>query len=118
MSWSYSQSSGRLSYQGRHIATGYSGCKQGRNNPELQHRAFLGPIPQGRYRIAAPRDSAQTGPFVLELSPVDHDALGRDDFQIHGDNISHDASTGCIILSEQARRQMAASNDSLLIVVA
>ncbi len=40
----------------------------------------------------------------------------RTDFRIHGDNVNHDASRGCIILGPAIRRHIAASGDHDLTV--
>jgi hypothetical protein len=53
----------------------------------------------------------------MRLTPVGHDAFGRDGFLIHGDNLTHDASTGCIILPPEIRDMIAASEDRDLEVV-
>ncbi len=53
----------------------------------------------------------------MNLDPVGHDALGRTDFRIHGDNVNHDASHGCIILGPLIRRAIADSADKVLEVV-
>ncbi len=117
MSWIYSQSTGQLTHNDDYVATGYSGSLKNRNDPTKQHQEFDGPIPRGHYTIAAPRDSENTGAYVLELTPIDHDAKGRDDFQIHGDNDSNNASTGCIILELKTRQHIVSSGDNELIVI-
>jgi hypothetical protein len=118
MAWIYSQSSGQLTRNGQRIAAGYSGAGVGRNNPAEQAVRNVGPIPQGRYSIGPEFDAPVQGPCTMRLTPEGHDALGRDGFLIHGDNAAHDASTGCIILPPQARRQIAASDDRVIQVVA
>ena len=57
------------------------------------------------------------GPMVMSLTPVDHFAYFRDHFLIHGDNASHNASEGCIILGPAARKRIMDSGDRELIVV-
>jgi len=83
----------------------------GRDNPAEQAVPNVGPIPQGRYSISAPFETVKQGPCVMRLTPVGHDALGRDGFLIHGDNLTHDASTGCIVLPPETREAIAASPD-------
>jgi hypothetical protein len=117
MPWNYSQSTGTLTRDGQFIAAGYSGAGIGRNNPAEQAVRDVGPIPQGRYNIGPPFDALVQGPCVMRLTPVGHDALGRDGFLIHGDNLTHDASTGCIILPPEVRETIAASEDRDLEVV-
>ena len=118
MPWIYSQSSGQLTRDGELIATGYSGAGSGRNNPAEQAVRNVGPIPQGRYLIGPEFDAPVRGPYTMRLSPQGQDALGRDGFLIHGDNAAHDASTGCVILPCDARREIASSGDRDLLVVA
>lgn len=109
--WRYDQSSGVLTHRGVFVARGYAGRGAGRNNPALDGVKGVGPIPAGRYRIGRARTSARTGPVVMDLTPIGHDAEGRSAFQIHGDNASGDASSGCIILPRPVRERIAASPD-------
>jgi Protein of unknown function (DUF2778) len=118
MAWIYSQSSGQLTRDGEPVACGYSGAGSGRNNPAEQAVTNVGPIPQGRYTIGPEFDAPVQGPCTMRLSPQGHDALGRRGFLIHGDNIAHDASTGCVILPPEIRREIAASPDRDFEVVA
>lgn len=114
MAWTYSQSSGELIHDGEMVATGYSGTGAGRNNPAEQAVPNVGPIPQGRYKIGPEFEAPVQGPCTMRLTPDGHDALGRGGFLIHGDNSTHDASTGCIILPFECRQQIAASEDRQL----
>jgi hypothetical protein len=118
MSWTYQQSTGQLSQNGLLIAKGYSGFGKFKNDPAAQHRISLGPIPQGKYIIGPLRTSKNTGPFVMDLTPVGHNALGRSAFQIHGDNQTGTASHGCIILDRPTRLRIGRSKDAELIVIA
>ena len=118
MPWNYSQSTGTLTRDGQFIAAGYSGAGIGRNNPAEQAVRDVGPIPQGRYNIGPHFDAVVQGPCVMRLTPVGHDALGRDGFLIHGDNLTHEASTGCIVLPPEIRETIAASEDRDLEVAA
>lgn len=119
--WTWDQSEGALYLDGRKVAVGYSGRNtaqvRGRNNPQVENLRGIGPIPAGKYTIGAPRTSKQTGPFVLDLKPLGHDALGRSAFQIHGDNAAGDASSGCIILPRAVRETIAASGLRMIEVV-
>jgi hypothetical protein len=121
MPWTYSQSTGQLRHNGRLIATGYSGAghnaASGRNNPALQGVRDVGPIPQGLYAIGRPYRHARLGPHVMNLDPVGHDALGRTDFRIHGNNPTNDASQGCIILNRPVRQRISRSGDGQLLVI-
>lgn len=118
--WTYAQRTGHLFHEGAWKATGYSGHAEGRDNPELQDRHDVGPIPQGAWRIAdlIPQ-TATHGPYVLRLVPhADTLTFGRSGFLAHGDSQSHDASRGCIILDRVTRQLMWTSNDHELLVVA
>ncbi len=94
---------------------------RGKNNPAMQDRPNVGPIPQGRYGVGDPRDSAQVGPYALPLDPLPGTTtFGRSAFMIHGDSIVHPgmASHGCIILLRDARHKIAESGDRELRVAA
>ncbi len=117
MTWQYSQSTGVLTHNGNYVATGYAGAGNARNNPSMEGIANSGPIPTGRYHIGQPRHSNQTGPHILPLTPIGHNALGRHSFQIHGDNRTNDASTGCIIMPRSIRDRISSSQDNILEVV-
>jgi hypothetical protein len=83
----------------------------------MENIANVGPIPQGQWNIGGMVNSAQTGPNVLPLTPVGHNAFGRTAFQIHGNNATNNASTGCIIMPPAIRQQIANSADHVLNVV-
>jgi hypothetical protein len=121
MPWTYSQSTGQLHRDGAIVGTGYSGAgtttATGRNNGAMQAVANAGPIPTGQYAISGLHNSAQTGPNVMDLTPVGHNAFGRTSFQIHGNNAANNASHGCIILPPAVRLQIGNSGDTVLNVV-
>lgn len=116
----YKQSTGLLSGNGLQF-TGYSGFKEGKNNPSLQDRPSVGPIPQGRWIIQGPPfDTSTHGPFVMRLLPEEGtNTFGRSGFLIHGDSIIHPgmASLGCIILPRTIREAVWHSEDRDLIVI-
>jgi len=114
--FTYSQTSGMLDHDGALAGTGYSGHAEGRNNPAMQSVHNIGPIPQGLYAIGPPFDTATHGPHVMALTPVGHDALGRSGFLMHGDNVKHDASEGCIIMLRTVRDLVSNSGDKQLTV--
>lgn len=104
----YSQSSGRLTWDGALIGTGYSGKGAGLNNPAMQTIRNIGPIPQGLYDITGPFYTDSHGPYVFRLTPLgDTDTFTRSAFLIHGDEIEHVgehlASEGCIIQDRTTR---------------
>lgn len=121
MPWTYSQSTGELRQDGALTGTGYSGAgltaATGRNNPAMEAIENVGPIPQGLYTIGPIHNSTNTGPNVLNLTPNGHDALGRTDFQIHGNNATNDASHGCVIMPPTVRTTVSNSGDDQLTVI-
>jgi hypothetical protein len=121
MTWTWSQSTGELRFAGRVVARGYSGAghtrAEGRNNPDMEAVQAKGPIPRGLWRIGRAYKHDNLGPICMNLDPVDHDALGRTLFRIHGNNRADDASHGCIILDRPTRTMIAMSADRLLEVV-
>lgn len=126
MTWQWDQSAGELRRDGKLISRGYSGAGRGKNNPSLQGVQGVGPIPAGRWKIGAPYNSANVGPYVLPLDAVDarpgddkHAPTGRSAFRIHGDSIKAPgtASRGCIILPRAIRELIWKSGDRDLEVV-
>ncbi len=116
--FNYAQTTGLLDQDGAPVGMGYSGHAEGRNNPAMQAIHNVGPIPQGLYAIGPAFDTDTHGPHVMALTPVGHDALGRSGFLMHGDNIRHDASQGCIIMLRTVRDLVSNSVDKQLTVVA
>ena len=98
--YTYHQSTGVLDRDGAVILTGYAGHGDGVNNPAMQDRHDIGPLPQGRYTMIALLDSPHTGLATIILDPDPGNRMfGRSGFRIHGDNAAanHTASDGCII---------------------
>jgi len=118
--WKFEQESGAIIRpDGRLMATGYSGrVPDGKNQPDKQCVRNVGPIPRGWYIIEEPR-SKPTKPFFMPLTPSQGtNTCGRSAFQIHGDNTSHTASTGCIVVSPRSfREEIWNSGDHILRVV-
>ena len=116
--WTYHQGTGNLDHDGTPVATGYSGAGEGKNAPEFEATHNVGPIPRGGYTIGTPHDTTTHGPFVMALTPVEgNDCCGRSGFLMHGDNTSHTASHGCVIMPRPVREQVFASGDTALEVV-
>ncbi|EMI55320.1 tlde1 domain-containing protein [Rhodopirellula sallentina] len=115
----YDQSSGELKRNKIVWAKGYSGAGAAKNDPSQESVKNKGPIPAGKWKIAAPIDSKKTGKFVLPLTPEGHTAHGRTAFQIHGDSVKNPgtASSGCVILPRHIREHIAASGEKTLSVV-
>ena len=100
----YSQSDGEINVNGNFEGYGYSGCGGGRNNPDAEKLHNSGPIPRGLWIIGPMRDGGHLGPFVFDLTPMpETETFGRSLFRIHGDNITHNASLGCIIAGRAIR---------------
>jgi hypothetical protein len=121
MSWIYHQKTGQIFDGATLIGVGYSGFGEGLNNPGMEGVKSIGPIPAGQWRIIRWDDHhGDKGPVVAVLQPVDHDAHGRTDFLIHGDNSlgNHSASHGCIIAGPAIRSAWRKSGDLALEVVA
>ena len=122
MVWKWDQSAGELSQDGKFICKGYSGLDVGKNNPALQDKIGMGPIPQGYWKINAPVDRPATvGPYAMALEPLPGtDTYGRSAFMIHGDSVKApgQASHGCVILPRNVREMIWKSGDHLLEVVA
>jgi len=102
----YEQSTGKLwdSAGGILLANCYSGFSVGKNNPDLQDKVGLGPIPTGWYTIDDTVENVEKsgphGKYVLRLHPDPKNEMhGRSGFLIHGDSIKSPgtASHGCII---------------------
>lgn len=69
--WTYVQLGGRLiDAGGQLIAVGYGGSPAGKNNPQVQSVADVGPIPHGNNTIRPPHDTPEHGPYVLSLTPA------------------------------------------------
>lgn len=120
--WTYEQTTGWLfSQSGTHMepGPGYSGAPEARNDPAKQNLHGIGPIPIGRYKIAAMVAESSHGPYALVLIPDPaNEMFGRSGFLIHGDNIHlpGTASHGCIIQSRPVREAVWTSGDHELMV--
>jgi hypothetical protein len=115
--WTYFQSSGELRHDGETVGFGYSGYSTGRNNPDLESEADIGPIPRGHYTILPAYNDPGKGPCVMRL--MAHDPIyDRSGFEIHGDSGQHPgaASHGCIVLGHNVRERVALSLDRDLTV--
>lgn len=118
MSWIYNQANGSLSNTGFLIGSGYSGKGVGKNNPTMEDIPEVGPIPRGRYIIGDAFTHPHAGPVCMRLEPDAGDTMfGRSGFMMHGDNTTHTASEGCIIMPRDVREKIAASSDRELIVL-
>ena len=125
MTWTYQQSTGRLTApDGVYEGSGYSGFEVGLNNPAMQSDPDVGPIPRGTWNIGSPIDPPDyLGPLAMALTIFagqEAFTFGRSAFFIHGDNAAMDrtASRGCIILGRALRQAISNSADRALTVVA
>jgi hypothetical protein len=121
--YTYSQSTGQLTDAGGVlIGTGFSGHDVGMNNPQMQNVKGVGPLPQGRYTIGAPRDYPGTlGPLVMALLPDPaNEMFDRSGFYFHGASAVHysESSDGCIVLPLLVRLEISQSGDKALQVTA
>lgn len=82
---------------------GYSGMGKSRNRPGDTHLVGRGPIPVGKYYISLEPHSGLAPPVFRLVAARGNQMFGRSGFLIHGDNPTHDASKGCIILWASAR---------------
>lgn len=126
MSWTYIQTTGRLlDAAGRVVATGYAGGNEGRNpegrnNPDMQDKRSVGPLPVGWYHFDEPVPQSHLGPFAIPLEPDEsNEMFGRGNFYMHGDrtNAPGCASEGCIIMPRAVRNLVWDSDDHLLQVI-
>jgi len=118
--WRWDQSAGELSLNGAYVSSGYAGKGRGKNNPALQGVKSVGPIPRGKWKMVAVKNSPNTGPFTIVLVPLPGtDTLGRSEFRVHGDSIKSPgtASRGCIILPRKVRERMWSNPERVLEVV-
>jgi hypothetical protein len=106
----YHQATGKLTLKGKEIAQGYSGKRDGKNNPDKEAVRNVGPIPQGLYTIGKQRVFKKMT-HCFDLTPLGHIARDRSGFLIHGDSRTAPgtASRGCIVLPLETRKKIAAS---------
>src|SRR6185437_6014732 len=107
--WIYQQSSGKLfDPKGVNVATGYSGHGEGFNQPNLQDRLDVLPLPQGIWYMGKAYDHPTHGPCTIPLTPEPGtETFGRTGFLCHGDRKDapgkHLASLGCMIMPHPIR---------------
>ncbi len=106
---------------GKLLGEGYSGRDQWKNNPAYEGVSNRGPLPRGNYTIEPARQHPVLGPLAMPLQPdPENNMHQRGDFWIHGDNATHDASHGCIVLNHEIRVtigwEVAQINNALLVI--
>jgi len=119
----YSQTTGTLLQDGKYLATGWAGNHAGKNNPAMQDKPCIGPLPQGKYTLQAwELTHDHLGPMVCFLLPDPSNTMfGRGDFFCHGpsqgDNYGQE-SKGCIVIPHQMRQTVKDSGQTQLTVIA
>lgn len=89
------------------ICNGYAGTGAGRDNPDMDDRQNVGPLPRGDYTVGPPIDHPHAGPGTRRLTPAPgNDMHGRSGMLMHGDNTRHDASNGCIVAPHDCRQSV------------
>ena len=124
MTWTFEQATGNMiDPTGAVVATGYAGGNcgnnpEGKNNPDMQDRPGIGPLPCGLYTLGTPVDHTHLGAYAVPLIPDPaNDMMGRGDFYLHGDTTpSGNASEGCIIMPRAIREAVVASGDTLTVI--
>lgn len=112
--WIYEQATGALAHDDTLVAMAFSGEGEGKNNPDMQHVANVGPIPRGAYLIGAQTDNPKFHQPALHLVPLTGtEVYGRSGFLLHGGTESH----GCILADPVARQRVVDSHDRLLVVL-
>jgi type VI secretion system (T6SS) effector TldE1-like protein len=105
--YEYNQETGRLTLDGETLGSGYSGAKDGKNNPAMEKVKGVGPIPKGLYSIGRSYRHPTLGPICMNLEPdPSNEMFGRSLFRIHGDNKTGTASHGCIVLGPNLRQKI------------
>lgn len=124
--WVYVQKTGKIYSLGEngsltYHGLAYSGHGKGLNEPSLQTKKNVGPIPEGKWIMTGMHYDKHTGPHTIFLAPArGTKTFGRTLFRIHGDNAEHNhsASRGCIVISPASKRtSMWRGGDHTLIVV-
>jgi hypothetical protein len=97
------------------MGTGYSGKGYARNKRYYTHLVNQGPIPEGWYTLNGPFDhyinsyGHRLGNQVFRLiTDPNNRMFSRSGFALHGDNVNHDASEGCIIMGPTIRNHIVA----------
>lgn len=92
--FTYHQSTGEFFFGPTLLGKGHAGNGAGLNNPLLQDKHNVGPLPRGRYTILPEQSSPQLGIVAMQLNPhLDNQMFGRSAFFIHAPEFSE----GCIV---------------------
>lgn len=104
----FSQQRGILTdEEGIFLGLGWAGHGEGKNNPAMQDRRSLGPLPQGLYTVGEWHDDDTLGPLCARLTQVEGETYKRDGFYIHGPSRDPERwgqeSKGCIVIPRLTR---------------
>jgi hypothetical protein len=123
--WYFESSTGNFFTPDKQLRSrGYAGGNcgknpEGRNNPDMQDQAKIGPLPEGLYTRGKLVPQSRLGKDAIELIPdPNNEMFDRSDFFLHGDTVpSGNASEGCIIQPHDARMEFNSSDDDQIQVV-
>lgn len=126
--WVVKQSTGELFAPNRTlVCTGWSGRREGKNNPAWQSVKGFGPLPVGFYDIGDAYNHPHLGPVTMNLTPMEGtNTFGRSQFACHGwaadnpeteINETEESSHGCYVCLRTCREIIARSKDKQLLVV-
>ena len=92
----------------------------GRNNPAMQDVPFIGPLPQGLYRVGEWGMHHPVGDNSAPLTQIGGESFGRSAFFIHGPGGADpsNSSEGCIVIPHDDRLRLIALNPSTITVTA
>lgn len=107
--FTYKQSTGELTKDGKAWGFGFAGNEAGLNNPAAESQHNIGPIPAGKYKMLQYfPNHLSVGMCAIALIPEQQDKYGRSGFFIHGstnltatglDKFLH-SSDGCIVIGD------------------
>jgi len=106
MNLNFSQLTGTITQDdGRVVAVGWSGCGDGKRNPEMQGVVDVGPLPRGVYKVGGWGDHPPLGQNSTPLTQISGESYGRDSFYIHGTSLDHPGqeSHGCVVVPHGMR---------------
>ena len=93
---------------------------KGRNNPLMQDVHFIGPLPQGVYRVGEWGMHHPVGDLSAPLTQIAGETYGRNAFFIHGPGGAdpENSSEGCIVIPHNDRVAVAALQPETITVTA
>jgi hypothetical protein len=116
----FQQSTGIWTASDGKVTQGYAGLGAGKNNPAMQDRKGIGPLPRGKYTGTELRDpDPVVGAYAIALTPdPSNNMYGRNSFFLHGDSVEHpgEASHGCIVMPREVREAFWKGDDHVIVV--